>query len=238
MSTDDLFKKRKGAKKKRPTQSRHLLPPSYLIVCEGTKTEPNYFEGLKRYTESTFHERLVIKKRPPQEHPVISVEGAGKSNERLVEHAIQLRAQSPVVYSHVWVVFDRDDCTNNQFARALQLAKNEQIDVAWSNDAVELWFLLHFEFLNTAISREQYCEKLDFYFSHYKINNGKYEKNCPDLFEFLMEHGQLNRAIKHANRLLSHYADQHIHHPYQMNPGTTVHHLVQELLHYSGSITL
>ncbi|WP_407918897.1 RloB domain-containing protein [Fusobacterium necrogenes] len=38
------------------------------------------------------------------------------------------------------------------------------MNVTWSNEAIELWFLLHFEFISTGISREQYIGKLNFYF--------------------------------------------------------------------------
>ncbi|MBZ4647442.1 MAG: RloB protein, partial [Clostridia bacterium] len=52
MGSDDLFKKRKGAKKKRKESIRERAPYRYLIVCEGGKTEPNYFEGIKRKVEA------------------------------------------------------------------------------------------------------------------------------------------------------------------------------------------
>lgn len=49
MGSDDLFKKRK-AKSVKDTKRKSARREAYdrvLIVCEGTKTEPYYFEGLK-----------------------------------------------------------------------------------------------------------------------------------------------------------------------------------------------
>lgn len=47
MGSDDFFKQRKGNKKMRKEESKKLAPYRYLIVCEGTKTEPNYFKSIK-----------------------------------------------------------------------------------------------------------------------------------------------------------------------------------------------
>lgn len=47
MGSDDLFKKRKKSRQKRKYAFRSPKADSYLIVTEGTRTEPNYFNGLK-----------------------------------------------------------------------------------------------------------------------------------------------------------------------------------------------
>lgn len=48
MGSDDLFKKRREARKKRNREFRNTNTDSYLIITEGTKTEPFYLNGLKR----------------------------------------------------------------------------------------------------------------------------------------------------------------------------------------------
>lgn len=48
MGTDDLFKKRRKARKKRRHETITPKANSYLIVTEGARTEPYYFNGLKK----------------------------------------------------------------------------------------------------------------------------------------------------------------------------------------------
>lgn len=67
-------------------------------------------------------------------------------------------------YGHVWVIFDKDNFSDDQFNSAIEQACRKGYYIGWSNEAIELWFLLHFEYLNAGITREQYCEKLTKYF--------------------------------------------------------------------------
>jgi len=46
MGSDDLFKKKKIAKRRAPNRSQK---DRVAIICEGTKTEPQYFTGLRRH---------------------------------------------------------------------------------------------------------------------------------------------------------------------------------------------
>ncbi|MDO4807006.1 MAG: hypothetical protein Q4A07_07150 [Coriobacteriales bacterium] len=46
MGTDDLFKKKRQRRKVRKVEYFEPKPDSYLIVCEGSKTEPLYLEEL------------------------------------------------------------------------------------------------------------------------------------------------------------------------------------------------
>ena len=47
MGNDDLFKKRREARKKREFAFKTPKANSFLIVTEGICTEPHYFNGLK-----------------------------------------------------------------------------------------------------------------------------------------------------------------------------------------------
>ena len=46
MGTDNLLNRRKNERQKRLSKERKLREETWLIVCEGTKTEPNYFSSL------------------------------------------------------------------------------------------------------------------------------------------------------------------------------------------------
>ena len=171
----------------------------FLIVCEGEKTEPNYFNSF----------------RVPKD--VIDVKGVGENPSNLVERAIQYNIGEH--YDQVWCVFDRDSWPPQDFNNAIQNAKNQNFNVAYSNEAFELWYVLHFEFLNTGIPRSDYCHKLN------KLMGKKYKKNSEQIYKELIDKQDI--AIKNSKRLLEEYEPRK--NPVKDNPSTTVHLLVEEL---------
>jgi hypothetical protein len=170
----------------------------FLIVCEGEKTEPNYFRSF----------------RVPKN--VIDVHGVGETPSRLVQSAIELKNQDE--YDQIWCVFDRDDWSIADFNNAIKSAKKEGFGVAYSNEAFELWYLLHFEFLSTGIPRSDYILKLTSLLGH------KYKKNSETIYDELLE--KQSTAIKNAENLVKEYIP---HVPSRDNPSTAVHLLIKEL---------
>ena len=170
----------------------------FLIVCEGRKTEPQYFEGFRA-------PGLVVK-----------VEGVGVSALRLVDEAIKKRADGE--FDQVWCVFDKDDFSIESFEKAIQRAAENKMHVAYSNQAFELWYVLHFEYLNTAIDRNAYIEKLTHYLGF------DYRKNDPKIYKFLR--CKIEIAIRNAERLMQEY---HPSRPGKDDPSTTVYQLVISL---------
>ncbi len=172
----------------------------FLIVCEGEKTEPNYFKSF----------------RVPKNVAEINVQGKGENPSKLVQSAKELNQQDD--YDQVWCVFDRDSWTREDFNNAITNAKSQGFKIAYSNEAFELWYVLHFEFLHTGIPRGDYNSKLA------SLLQRPYKKNSDTIYDELFEKQPI--AIKNAENLLKQY-DPHI--PAQDNPSTTVHLLVQEL---------
>jgi hypothetical protein len=173
----------------------------FLIVCEGTKTEPNYFRSF----------------RVPKD--VVEIVGVAEDPSRLVNSA-KKRAEEDE-YDQIWCVFDRDPgaWTAENFNNALKNAKRYNFLVAYSNESFELWYILHFQFLNTATSRIDYEDKLS------RMLGQKYQKNDPKMYDKLLE--KQPEAIKNAQKLLESY--DHRSNPEKDNPSTTVHLLVQAL---------
>ena len=171
---------------------------TFLIVCEGTKTEPSYFRSF----------------RVPKE--VLEIEGLGENPTRVVERAIT-RAQEEE-FDQVWCVFDRDSFPVSDISKAFAIAKKNNIQIAYSNEAFELWYILHFQFLNTAIPRSDYSKKLS------NLTGKPYAKNCCDMYDELLSLQPI--AIAHADRLLQEYPKPN---PVIDNPSTTIHQLVKEL---------
>lgn len=190
---------------KRSVGKRGEPKPTILIVCEGMRTEPRYFEAFKVSSAE------------------VTVEGKGRNTDSLVEYAIRLKKKrkGSERYDQVWCVFDRDSFPPQQFNRALELASKNNIRVAYSNEAFELWFLLHFNYYDTAMSRAQYAEKLS------ELLGREYKKNDGDLYRILLSKQSI--AIRNANNLLEKYVPSN---PCEDKPSTTVHHLVEELNKY------
>ncbi len=172
----------------------------FLIVCEGEKTEPNYFRSF----------------RVPKNVAEIDVHGLGENPSKLVQSAKELKEQED--YDQVWCVFDRDSWTVEDFNNAIKNANAQGFKVAYSNEAFELWYVLHFEFLNTGIPRRDYLRKLTF------LIGREYRKNSETIYDELFEKQSI--AIRNAENLLRQYDP---HNPVRDNPSTTVHLLVQEL---------
>ncbi len=120
-----------------------------LIVCEGKKTEPAYFRA--------FHLSNV------------TIEGGGMNTQSLVQHAVELRdaaRRERRTYNAIWCVFDRDSFSADVFNQALALAQRNKFGVAYSNEAFELWCLLHFHYYQQASSRNQYERMLSDLLTH------------------------------------------------------------------------
>lgn len=115
-------------------------------------------------------------------------------------------------------VFDRDDFPDSDIKKAIALAKNNNIQIAYSNDSFELWYVLHFQLLNTAILRKDYRKKLS------RLIGRPYIKSSLNMYDELFSL-QLT-AIANADRLLQEYPKPN---PVTDNPSTTVHHLVKQL---------
>lgn len=199
----------------------------YLIVCEGEKTEPNYFTSLK---ESLPKGVLDVYK--------IDIDGTGYNTESLVNKAIQLKAKYERdsigrLIDKLWVVFDRDSFIPQAFNNAIQRCKrkhfdNCKVEAAWSNEAFELWYLLHFHYYNTGISRAQYQSLIEKNFRDKGIVNYVYQKNSTEMFNLLEQYGDKNKAVRYARQLRETYNGEQNYADH--NPCTTVDKLVAELL--------
>ncbi len=195
------------------TRLTHL---NYLIVCEGEKTEPNYFKAL-------------IKGRNSQVLTA-TIEGEGANTKSLIDIAIKKRDSSPIHFDVIWAVFDKDDFAD--FNEAIEYAKANGINAAWSNESFELWYYLHFQFFDTQVGRHQYIEMLTREIRKV-YPTFEYRKNDEGMYKLLAEIGNQEQAIKNAKALEGRYVDTDY---ASHKPCTTVYRLVEELNNPEGVI--
>jgi RloB-like protein len=192
----------------------------FRIYCEGQNTEPNYFDSFPVNTETKIEEII----------------GLGRSKTSLVEKVIELLKDGNFLLGQseydenrqIWVVFDFDKRNDKgedvDFNNAIKLAISNNINVAYSNDSFELWFILHFNYNDAILTRNEYYEILS---EHFNINyekHGKEKEFSKSIYNMLLQNQ--DQALKHAKKLHESYEDEsyctHM-------PCTTVYLLVQEL---------
>lgn len=213
-----LRRERREAKasKKRKENVREKLV-RFLIVCEGTKTEPHYFEALIKNFISTVRE--------------VTIEGEGRATVALVDRTLEIKQElerkNAMSFDRVWVVFDKDDF--DDFNDAIKKANKLGFHSAWTNEAFELWYYLHFEYLDTGIGRADYIKKLEEAFKE-KLGDShfEYKKGNPDIYSLLQQYGREDLAKRFAQQLRGLYTgtDYAAH-----KPCTMVDKLVEELEH-------
>ena len=112
---------------------------SFLIACEGECTEPNYINGLVKYQKQQHSDPCGV----------------------ITDLTTMQNWQD---YDEKWIVIDRDEVefkgkgfgghTKENFDNAIKSADENGISVACSNPCFELWIVLHFEYLQSAVTRD------------------------------------------------------------------------------------
>ncbi|WNL27712.1 RloB family protein [Arcobacter cryaerophilus gv. pseudocryaerophilus] len=206
---------------------------SVLIACEDKVSSPNYFKMIiqKLKEDKTItQDSLVI-----AQHEHVNPRGVLQD---LLNHKKDDKTYKD--FEHRWIVIDRDIARvdggghpKDDFLTALSEAKRKKVEVAYSNDCFEIWYLLHFGYRDTAISRDdiikEVIKKLKdrncVTFSKLNKENIKTKEMTELIFNELLE--LQNKAIKYAKKLLENYADSH--NPESDNPSTRVFELVEIL---------
>jgi len=182
-----------------------------LIVCEGEKTEPNYFEGLKRdYRLSSANVAILA---APRSDPLLIVDFAEK------------KAKSGD-FDRVCCVFDLDG--NANVARALSkiATLNASGKAQWcavtSTPCFELWVLLHFKYTTSPFAPAGKHSACDVVVVQVRQHLPNYAKGDPAVYDETKEF--TDNAIANAQKLAAHNSATG-----SVNPATLVHELVDYL---------
>jgi hypothetical protein len=145
------------------------------IVCEGRKTEPNYFRAIKRELRLS---NVNVDHEPSCAALVRSV-AAG--------HA--WRGRYGQRFSQIWCVLDDD--ARPRIGEVLAEMRREKIRIAFSNPCFELWYLLHFAEQRASLTSVEALREL-------KKHMTNYTKSA-DVFDLLA--GRQDKAVKRAEAL-------------------------------------
>lgn len=213
--------------KKKPRKIHHIEDASerIYIFCEGVQTEPSYFEGFKKAIQSNAVYKNLVH---------VHIEGVGAETLRVIYAAENYVRENQIENATIWCVYDQDSFPKQNFNSVSQYAKNlnkqqnkVNYQVAWSNQCIEYWFILHFDLYTSDNDRKYYRSYLHNKFR--ELGYPKYEKNNKEIFDILTKRGNPKRAIKWAQKQLNEFSGQP---DSDCAPATRVHLLVEALSKY------
>jgi hypothetical protein len=191
------------------------IKKTILVVCEG-QTEELYFKSFKVITE----------------FKVETYNTKGQSKLKLVESTKDIIESFEIKFDEVWCVFDMDKKRGaDEFAdfdNAITRALNLGYKVAYSNDAFELWFYLHYNLSESQHLRSFYYAELSKRFGINYVKDGKKYAFCLKIYDILKndKDSSQEKAIERATQLFEQQKNLPYH---QQNPNTKVYELVEEL---------
>ncbi|MFJ7565548.1 RloB family protein [Herminiimonas sp. NPDC097707] len=219
MGSEDLFRKRKARESAELKRKQHIRAQNkrYLIVCEGTKTEPHYFREL---LDDWGIRQQVVRVAPND----------GVSPDRVVAHALHLYnedAEGGDAYDKVYCIFDRDKHTT--FSAAVQQTKDlsaggKPLEAITSTPCFEFWLLLHFGYTDQPFHAAGKKSVGDQVVQALKAKDGfkQYGKGLKGIYTGLK--GRLNEAVGNAEKLRSHCEATS-----SVNPATDIDKLIATL---------
>ena len=218
MGSDNLHHKRKSRKAGNLTRRRFSRNPydRVLVVCEGSKTEPNYLRELLDFLKLS--------------NANVEVDGrSGSSPVSVVRHAKRryLKEKNKGdAYDRVFCVFDKD--SHASYAKAISESVIVRPDSAFqavpSIPCFEYWLLLHFEFSTRPYSASGGTSACAHVIGDLRRYIPDYAKGDEGVFKKLMN--ETDRAIENSKRALGQAATSGTD-----NPTTKMHEVVEYLQH-------
>ncbi|MBC6996569.1 RloB family protein [Neolewinella lacunae] len=187
---------------------------TFLILCEG-QTEADYFLAFS-------NDRVAV-----------TAHDLGCAGKSLVDCALHYRESGS--FDEVWCVYDLDYNASEggdqfqRFQESLDHAAAHGIFVAYSMDAFELWFRLHYEAVTGALHRAQLYADLGQRWNMNYVTEGKH-RSFTRLVKARLDDdpaADVALAIERARRLYEARKDLPLR---ERNPVTTVYLLVERLL--------
>ena len=183
----------------------------YFIVTDTRETEENYMYGIRDSLPKDLQGRIVIKVSKAKTDELVTV--------------CKEQAAMEPQYGEPWVVFDRDRVIH--FDQIIENAKQEGVNVGWSNPCIEIWFDAYFGRMHGYQDSVTCCREFANTFE--KKTGQEYKKSSNQIYTMLNRYGNEPEAIKIAGSRYAQYLRDGVDKPSGMCPCTTVHRLVDEI---------
>jgi hypothetical protein len=174
---------------------------SILIVAEGIKTEPIYFNSLKK--------KLRL--------PMINVEVVPAGAAPIIAK----KSPTQVPYDIVYCVVDVEAPKADSLPKAVDKAKANNLEIILSNPCFEYWYLLHFRKTSSPFNTSQDVK------SALRHEHPAYCESDKTIFDVVFD--KTHEAIKRSKEVLNeqHNNTEDIS---NCNPSTHIHKIVENLL--------
>lgn len=227
---------------------------TFIIFCEDEVSEYIYF----KWFETSLIKINIINKQKSMMSNVVKAINYYQNNQFLIQEDGKYMIESEGI--EVWCVYDRDLETdanliqekNIEFNLSISTASDTGINVAWSNDAFELWILLHFLEVNPlnilTKERKYYYDQLTEIFKnlpnpnidlqkaliHASFNykkDLKQKNNFKDIVRPIIL-PKTNIAIQRAKALFEYHIQEQNY--YNKKPCTLVYKLIERIIEKGG----
>jgi len=185
-----------------------------VIVSEGKRTEPEYFNDFARLNRNGLVEvKTVGLGAVPSSVVIRAIEEYDK-----LKRLARKQGDSFANAFEVWAVFDRDE--HAEFDIPIQKAEAHQIKVAYSNPCFEIWGLMHYRLVDGPIHRHSAQREL--HAEHSSYHHG----DNPVLDADSLQGKPYEAALNNAEKALIRRKEEG---DERGNPSTTVHLLTEKI---------
>lgn len=214
MGTENLHFKRKQQNSRTLAREQAQRKPYdvALIVCEGSKTEPNYLKGLREHLKLN-SANIVIKPCSSGSDPV-----------NIVNFALEEHKRDS--YDQLYCVFDKEHTNYHQaLDKVTTTSEKKKIPIyaITSIPCFEYWLLLHYEDTSRPFHKKGNKSAGDQLKSALKKYINNYHESDKNIFEITRPY--LKQAIDRSKRI-----DKVQQANKTDNPSTKVYHLVEYLM--------
>ena len=162
-----------------------------ILTCEGEKTEPAYFNGLKTHPDY---------KSPKIHIEIISRNNSKSAPEYVIKELDKFKLKYNIEYNdELWMIIDCDRWGSKKIKEIAKLCNQKGYKLCVSNPRFEIWLLLHFirikSLKQTEINAWLKNNNIEKYLKENKYYNKKKE------IEFSKYFNKINIAIDNAKEL-------------------------------------
>ena len=205
---------REAGKTERKTKPTREPKTKIVIVSEGKRTEPAYFEDFARANRNGL---IKVETVGLGAVPLSVVDRAIQDFDNLKRHA-RKQGDSFAHAFEVWAVFDRDE--HVEFDMPIQKAEAHKVKVAYSNPCFEVWGIMHYRAVDGNIHRHVVQREL------HAVHPSYHHDDNAKLDVASLQGQPYEAALLNAEKALTRRQEEG---DDRGNPSTTVHILTEKI---------